>query len=300
MLEQLYTSSKAVSVESGGYFMAYVQAWDALALSSSARLDKIFRDGSQFKIGLGGASNLGSRVAGKIFWGVSNDNSPFRLYSADDITGQPNFGDLLNPDWQIPITTCGHGDFLDDQAGYYLHCAAGVEIYRLADGLHLGDLLDRFGPSGLAYAGLNQVLAFRGADGTVALINYVTQTIVWQSTVRPFSLAAYDCLHDLILTVEGDGLVRVYLTTPAPASLSNPVFTPSTVRCLNGHQVSVRLTGDQGEPCGGYVVDWALADAQGWIEKPQSQTDAEGYAANYYFGPRTGSGSETLQAQVAL
>jgi hypothetical protein len=119
--------------------------------------------------------------------------------------------------------------------------------------------------------------------------------------VRPFLLAAYDFNHGLVLTIETDGKVRTYLTTPAPASLSAPVFTPSTVRCLRGHQVSCRLTGDQGEPCPGYVVDWSLVSSQGWLKQRQTVTDDQGYASNYYFGPRSGAGgTETLQAEVNL
>ena len=301
MLELLYSSAKTVNL-GGAPFLSYIQAWEALLISDvSLGLNKVFLDGSQFRIGRY-APILGSRVGGRIWWGWGGVGAQ-NLYGVDDLTAQPDFGVLLNSSWPIPPGNCATGDYVDEQEGYFLHRAGYAEIYRLSDGLQLGTVDPGWGVvavDGFAYAGPKRVLAYHGASGQVALIDYVLQTILSQSTVRPFALAAYDCLHNLVVTIEIDGRVRVYLTTPAPAALSAPVFDPSTVRCLQGHQVQVRLTGDHGEPCPGYVVDWSLEGSIGWLSSPQSQTNENGYASNYYFGPRSGSGTEMVQARVAL
>lgn len=280
------------------HYLCYVQLMDAFLLLNATKLKKIFRDGSEFNIGLPGSGVMGSRVLGRPWWTYSA--SFLSLFSADEITGQPYWDILLNPNWPIPYDTCGIGDYLDDQRGLLLHGGYWADIYDLNTGTRLARISMGWWVDGFSYAGQNQVLAYNKSGGHVALLDYVSQTILWQSTVSPFTLLAYDNLHDLIVTLQSDGLIRIYLLTAIPASLSAPVFDPATVHCLQGHQATVRLTGDQGEPCGGYTVDWSLAGAKGWLEHSQSQTDNEGYASIFYFGPRSGSGTETLQAQVTI
>ena len=239
------------------------------------------------------------------------DANPIYCYGADEITGQPLYNEILNPAWLIPLGLYRTGDYVDDRAGLFFHNApaGAIQIYRLAD----GQLLQTFnlpGVSGygdfLAPAGGARLLAAQKSTGKVALLDYQQGAVLWQSRVRPFCGATYDLRHDLIITLETDGKIRLYLLTPVPAVLSAPAWTPAVteVHRLHGYPVQVRLTGDAGEPCPGYWIEWSLAGspAKGSLLRPRTRTDAEGYAANYYFGPAGAgdTGLETIQAQVII
>ena len=144
-------------------------------------------------------------------------------YAADEITGQFHNDLILNPNWKVPLSPGSH---IDDMAGLYIEAGNPITIYDLGTGVRAGTVSTGFYVHNLAYAGSGRVMAVRHDTGDVALVNYLSQTVIWKSKVRPCRWSAYDCLHDLIITVESDQLVRIYLLNPVPATLTAPTFTP--------------------------------------------------------------------------
>ena len=146
-------------------------------------------------------------------------------------------------------------------------------------------------------------MAFRHDTGDVALVDYQGKKVLWKSKVRPCRWSAYDCLHDLIITVESDKLVRIYLLNPVPATLTAPTFTPAAQR-FQGCVVKTRLRGAHGEVCPGYWVRWEITGSppKGARFKLASKTDENGYAENFYYGPAQGEeiGAETLKVSVKV
>lgn len=311
MLESLYTSTKELTFSGTPAFMGYVTSWDAMVLFNGASLDKIFRDGTQANLGQTPLTwGIGGRQGGRHFW-MPYSTDPIDCYGADDITGQPHFDDVLNPTWPIPFGTWRVGDCLDDRLGYFLHNAGGgglINIYRLADGYLLGSvtmagvgLFDFLAPAGDGVA-----LACDKESGVVALLDYVNQAWIWQSSVPVFLCAAYDSRHDLVITLQSDKKIRIFLALPYAATLADPIFVPTITEAhrLHGYKVRTRLTGAGGEPCPGYWIEWSLLGdpAKGYLEKAVSKTDQDGYAWNFYFGPAAvgDTGQETIKVKVTI
>jgi hypothetical protein len=315
MLELLYTSTKALDFFNPyGFvpgFMGFIESWDAMLLLNYQRLDKVFRDGTQVYLGSPSWNwSLGSRQGGRAIWFPYSTN-PVSVYAADEITGQPRPEEILNPSWPIPFMSWKSGDCLDDLLGLFIHSQFGmngpIKIFRLQDGYLLGQMpVTGASYDFLAPAGPGRVLACLKSSGQVALLDYVHQTWLWQGRVRPFLCACYDLHHNLVITLEGDKKIRVYLTTAAPATLAAPSFNPAVAQAhrLHGYKVKARLTGDGGEACPGYWIAWTLTGQppKGYLDQPYSQTDQEGYAENYYFGPAAAGdiGSETIQVKAVI
>jgi len=308
MLELTYTSSRTFTIYSGftPFHLAYLRSWDAMVLFGYQKLDKLFRDGSQANLGVANTYlSMGNRVGGRHFWFSGSD-----FLAADEITGQYHYSEILNPTWKPNAGACRNGDYLDEVAGLFLHSQTSgkIEVFGLADGVKLGEILDPGGPyyDNLAYAGQGKVMAFHHGTGKLALVDYLNRTVVFKSKVNPCWRSAYDCLHNLVITIQSDRKVRVYALVPLPATLSAPAFMPTAPHQhrLLGSMVQTRLTGDQGEACGGWWVHWSLKGlpAKGYLLKDKSKTDANGYAENFYFGPAAVGevGSETIQVRVVV
>ena len=311
MLELLYTSAKTLTSDisyGGPVALVYIGSWDAFLLRNGLLLQKLFRDGTQATMGqLGGGWgsfwSLGSRVNARAYW-INNGAQNGLIYAADEVSCQSCPDQILNPTWplsSIPDMQSG-SNYVDDWNGVYV-CNGGTiraSFYRLADGTLLGQV-EIVGYDSFAYIGCNQVMAFQHSTGKVAVIDYRNQIILWKSAVDPALVYAYDSRHNLVVTAGADLKVRVYLTTPLPASLSDPEFYPAaaTVTRLQGYPVRVRVLGDAGEPCPGFWVNWAVPTL-GYLQKILSRTDADGYAWNYYFGPSLDTGEELLSAEVAI
>jgi hypothetical protein len=310
MLELLYTSHKTISTSGNGPAgLVYVGSWDALLLLNGTRLDKLFRDGSRATMGVvGGFWGPGSRVSARAYWINNYGPGTATIYAADEVTGQYCVSQVLDPAWPVPAGLKGAGNFLDDWAGIYVHNEGPGQVgfYRLTDGALLGrvQLNSTSVFDSLSYVGRNKVLAFQKSTGKIALLDYLNRIILWQSKVRPALACAYDSRHNLVVTVESDHKVRVYLTTPIPATLSAPEFYPAVAQVtrLLGYPVRARLLGDAGEPCPGYWLRWDFVNipAKGYLQKAMSCTDQNGYAQNYYFGPPLATGQETIRVEVTI
>lgn len=319
MLEQIYISTKAITPNPLGNptQLIFLKSWGAMLLKNYTLLDKIFLDGTQANLGTVATSlTLLNRVKGRHAWAVQSSSPPysFTIYSADETTGQLETLNPLTSSWQPPNAGLGVGDFIDDEAGYLLRAFWGggqtkMSKINLLTGAQIGDLLV-LGTTGfpaytnMAYAAPGKVMACEYGTGLLAIIDYLNWEILQQSSLgEAVHLMAYDCLHSLVVALDMDWQVRLYTLDVVPATLSAPEFYPaaSEVTVKIGRQVRVQLTGAVGEACAGYWVNWELrSPAQGYLEKATSQTDEDGYAWNYYYGPVAGSGSEIFDVSVTV
>lgn len=302
MLDLLYTSSKTLSFSSAEALW-HVPAWDAMLFVADGGLHKVFRDGTQGRIGSKPTYwGVGGRQDG-LFW--VNDAANPLCYHADDITAQPG-PSPVNQSWPLPGRWVG-GDFIDDARGIYLHRnGPAIDAYSLADGTHLWQVsVAGYTIDFLAAADPSRV-AVLCKNGKFAVVDYVAASVQAQSTIRPCLCATYDPAHGLVATVESDKRVRIYTATAAPASLAAPYFVPALpqVTRLAGYVVRTRLTGSASEACPGYWIEWEITTAtpRGSLEKTYSRTDADGYAENFYFGPAAGGdvGQETITVRVTV
>jgi hypothetical protein len=296
-LENLYTSTKTLAVSPS--FLAFISAWDAFLMLSGQTIYKLFRDGTFIAIGTKSFyDSAGVRVGGLMIW--LDGLTAATCYPADQITGQKQYDQVLNPAWQ-PFPALG--DYLDDLRGLYLKInGSSIQILRLSDGA----LQATVALGGATYTGLcsvseTRVLAYRNTDGVISLVDYVNRKLLWQSQVPGFAAAGFDSTHNLFVTVQSDHKVRLFLMSATPAVLSNPAFypIPSRIKQYQGYTIRTRLTGDRGEPCADYWVNWSLGiPAWGALEKSRTKTDVDGYAENFYFAANLGD--ETVTVEVAI
>jgi hypothetical protein len=299
MLELIYTSNKAVAIEDADLNSAqiyYLRAWDAMIFHIPVKgVYKLFRDGSQVLIiPWPDYINLTGRVNGRHCWLYSYGLSDKSFWPADEISGNYHPQNKLNEAWVTPVADAIHsGNYLDDirhiavwftlDTLHFVNLSTGAEIGTLNLGIDPDTIKQ------IAWAGEGKIVVTSNDSGRVFLIDYLSRTIVLQSKVAPCKAAAYDCIHNLVITLGSDKLIRLYTLDVVPAILSSPVFVPAGDQHLYvGSKVRTRLTGDIGEPCKDYWIHWSLLGAlpKGSLLRDRSRTDADGYAENYYFGPR--------------
>jgi hypothetical protein len=97
---------------------------------------------------------------------------------------------------------------------------------------------------------------------------------------------------------EHPGRLTVLANEVAPAALSAPALVPVPARGVVS-QVTVSLTGAQGEPVPDTPIDWALT-GMGALSAAQSRTDADGVASCEYRCPPAASGNVTLTASAIV
>jgi hypothetical protein len=318
MLTQIYTSTKIISYQQPSVIpahMSYIRDWDALVLWNYQRLDKIFRDASQCVLassitGITNAYYL-NRIGGRHAWARwTSGPVAFNIYGCDNITGLLHDEELLNPSWKPLVGQIKTGSYVDDFKGYLItgYSSGKIRIYNLENGFVVVDIDIPGGPNydNICYVKEGVVVAIHHSTGKIAIIDYYNFIILFQSGVGACLRSAYDCLHNIFITLQSDKKTRVYTMDVVPSNLLNPEFIPSVPHQhrLMGSLVRTKLTGSYGGPCEGWCVDWEILGAppKGWLQKTQSGTDKDGYAWNYYFGPRAVGeiGSETIKVTVKL
>jgi hypothetical protein len=112
--------------------------------------------------------------------------------------------------------------------------------------------------------------------------------------------AWYSALHDVfvVLTGTSTNAVSIYANAVLPTAISNPVASPA-LALGRMSTLSVTLTGANGEPSAGELVDWALA-GPGNLMATQSESDENGVARVGYVAPLALSTDPTFTATVTL
>ena len=306
MLRLIYTSTKTITV-SQPHHLCCIASQDAFCLVMGwTTAHKLFMDGTCIE--------MGSLITGNIFYlSVAGGHQGHynvladKAYRGDEITFQIDPNQVIMTAWGGPIP--GSGDFVDPENDLLLRKVGGsIYYYRISTETLLAtqEVIPGVVLDSLSWAGRNRVLAFDKDTGKLALVDYLAREVLLLSKITPCHLAAYNPNHEVVVALGTDGKVRVYALEVVPATLSNPEFLPAVphVHRLMGYTVRVQLTGDEGEACPGYWIQWSLLGEppKGQLEKEYSRTDESGYAENFWFGPSGAgeTGSETVKAQVTV
>lgn len=133
------------------------------------------------------------------------------------------------------------------------------------------------------------------ADGTVVYYDWSLKTEVLDRKYLPANHGAwYSPRLGVFVVIDTNDKLNVYASTVKPYALSDPIaVTP----LLKGKvsEVQVTLTGSNGEPCPGELIEWSLAGV-GDLAAAQSTTDSDGVATVRYIAPLTLSTDPTITA----
>ncbi len=112
--------------------------------------------------------------------------------------------------------------------------------------------------------------------------------------------AWYSPRHDVFVVLTGTSTnhVSVYANAVLPTAITDPAASPALTRGRRS-VVSVTLTGANGEPSAGELVDWVL-DGPGELLTTQSVSDENGAASVGYVAPLDLSTDPTFTATVTL
>jgi len=313
MLKKIYTSTKGFLSTVNG--LAYLKSWDAfliLGTQTNARFAKGFMDGSEVKLG-SPPSNivLMRRVNGGACVGSAWSSGD--IWAVDEITGIYDLNHRLSSGVLSYPGTLNGGCLVDDEAGINLVGSShDLKAYSLNTGALewtlAGVLPAPAGFGAIHWVAPGRVMCVSGYNtGTLALVDYHKRETLWRSSVGAVPTAsAFNSTHNLLLTLDSSRRVSLWALEFVPATLSTPAFVPAPaqVHRLMGYEVRVRLTGDAGEPCEDYWVEWSLLGEppKGQLEKTYAKTDKDGYAWNFWFGPAGAgeTGSETIATEVVV
>jgi len=314
MYEKVYTALTPLSIATPGYLSAFMfsKTWDAVLGIGGGQWFRVFHDGSFAVYGSGSSNwNAGQRIGGLPVLALAGDGI---VYGTFEVNGVPNYNEVLNPDFALTNTNgfyIGYSPFfIDDVNGVFVwrDTANTFTVRSLADGSLIRTITHglNISYSHLSWAGPGQLCAICPSHGSpspvakVLFFDYLgDEGVIETGSLEECTLATYDCLCKVFLTyTNADKLIRVYVRSADPANLSNPAFTTSPVG-VGASEVKVRLTGNDGEPCVGWMINWELDASEGSgpfgsLSKYASMTDEEGYAATTYFGPRDGETGDTI------
>ncbi len=327
MYEKTFESTKTAPTSHGASApwtqLVFVYPWDAFLAVSLFEWARIFRDGTKitFVSPSGGYTLLG-RVGGyAAFW--TGDGTVFPAYEIDQL---PNPNEVLNPAWKVPymLSPAYSGmAFVDDRRGLWVKSDGvnTVSVYSLASGEKVRTINHGAGDYFKALQWVqDRHVAGITAGGKVRIIDYVSGAVVETGRIDPHRAAAYDCAFHVLVSVGTDDKVRVYCREAWPYALSAPELDPGVACPWMANALKVRLTGQDGEPCPGWWVHWALEGASpiygdphgppvssdagaplGCLDKYVSKTDQDGYAWNTYWGPDAAlPGTDKIKAHVVV
>ncbi|WP_349609148.1 hypothetical protein [Cupriavidus sp. DF5525] len=140
------------------------------------------------------------------------------------------------------------------------------------------------------------VLAIAFGNGTVLFYDWVQKRQVSGAVYVGANAGVwYSPRHDIYVALASDKL-KVFASTPRPATLSNPVAVTPLVKG-RASVLKARALGSNSEPCPGELVDWSLT-GPGSLAIDQSMTDGDGWAWNTYVAPMAAGGSPVIGAEL--
>lgn len=123
-------------------------------------------------------------------------------------------------------------------------------------------------------------------------VGYTTGLMgIWYSEKHRFFVALYNAGSNVYH-------LRIWADVPLPSALSNPTASPALTKGRVS-TLTVTLTGSNGEPCVGELVDWTLT-GDGALSSSQSTTDASGHATTEYIAPVDSLPTVTIDAEVLI
>ena len=317
MLELIYTSTKTVDDDTlvwgdpSSYPLSlfYISDIDAMIMtqgmpSGAFRIYKVFRDGTTFYAGTITESGYGpySIDRGRIGW-VGGTPS-YTMYMSDEIAFLPLIMQEAVSGFVRPVTYIGEiRGYLDLNKRLYVYNDFWGRIV-CADTITSSSLWSfipatRYnGSKRFNYVDIDHIMV-TGYINTYSisygmLVNINTGAVVSTVEMPLAFLSVYDCNHGIFITISADRLVRVYANDYYPYSLGPVIPEHYGLYSYIGQDIKVRLTAVGGFPCPNRLVTWQIPTGLGSLEKFVSMTDEDGYAWNYYYGPTTAGGLETI------
>lgn len=131
--------------------------------------------------------------------------------------------------------------------------------------------------------------------GTVAYYDWVQKTEVFARQYLPANHGAWFSPRlGIFVVLDASNQINVYATTVRPYALSNPAAVTPFARGKVS-DVTVTLTGSNGEPCPNEVIEWSMT-GDGALTAAQSTTDSAGVARNRYVASLTPVTDPTITA----
>jgi hypothetical protein len=243
---------------------------------------------------------------------------PYSIYAFDALTGVALLPALYNGGYE-PVT---------EWEGFNLIIHLGRHLYRVDSGIgayngtgstllqDLQPLIGTYIPTYISEGGSNTawltndagyLLEYFPKDNTTGRILRIPDTLA-RGLGGHYALDGTWCDRTLGVFISHYRVVGASDTHPksvicvwaqdtVPVSLSVPAATPVPAKAHSA-VITATLTGDQGEPCPGWLVDWSASGASGTVDPAQSYTDSTGTATTRYFGPMASGGTETITAEV--
>ena len=324
MLELIYTSTKLIdnsylvarwsSFFHNPAYLSYINDIDAIVLVMNRRIFKIFRDGTNCFVGYVPNSDWDFVISvdrGRVAW-VKYASSYYYFYVSDNITFLPHEMEPIFPSFTISWSIGEYPIYLDLNKKKVItnvynriicyNAETNVALWSFnLDPKYVFTLLQPTvnyvdidhvmitGACSYSYQKSFGVLVNINTGAVISAVEYPGEVI---STYA--SLQVYDYNHGIFITLGTDRIVRVYANDYYPYSLGSVIPEHYFLFSYIGQDVKVRLTSIGGFPCPNRLVTWQIPTGLGSLEKAVSLTDADGYAWNYYYGPLTAGGLETI------
>ena len=314
MLELIYTSTKLIDDSYLVYYwntyskvFVYINDLDAMILVMNRRIFKIFRDGTDCYLGYVANSDWGFVIPidrGRIAW-TRYETPTYYFYMSDEVSFIPHEMEPVFPDYNIPPTPGGAPKYLDLNKKLVLtyYSPGRVTCYNPETNVALWsfNLETKYTPNRLTvnYVDTDYVMLTGFSSNSYnksfgILVNINTGAVVSTVEFLYSLMSVYDCNHGIFITISTDRIVRIYVNDYYPYTLGPVIPDRNELYTYLGQDIKVRLTSIGGFPCSDRLVTWYLPTGLGSLEKAVSLTDADGYAWNYYYGPLTAGGLETI------
>jgi hypothetical protein len=304
MIELIYTSNKITGLTPAyDWFMLYANSPDALIICNNTYLYKVFRDGTTCFIGRVSDCKAISLNEGRIGWydNIPSRSTYQRFLLSDEFAFQPHFMEIINPDWLFPSAYGSDKSYIDLNKRLWIGWSSGYPKLLNCINIDSGEVIWTVDlvPLGTSYLPIHYLskdyVIVVGIGDTAYIVNIDTGVLKDTFQIPVCWGNAYDFNHGLFITIESDQKVRVYLADRYPASFSAVISEYGVLQAYRGCDIKVRLLSSNNLPCPDRLVTWELPNSLGALEKVVSETDIDGYAWNYYYGPTVAGGTEKIK-----
>lgn len=305
MLRLAYTSTKLVDAQSATQ-LAYMPSIDAFhGLNLTSELDiirKVHRDGTLIQMGTNGANSELMHYAATVDSGemILWSDPRGAAYEIHPISWTFNFdkpyvqsiaiGDWSNDSvfWREPDGTLKYIKIIGANSARQFDAATGANEGDTVIFSGGGDLIDQ---APMLIGG--NLIGFKSpGTGHIRVYDWTTKTIVLDSYITLFDACAYDRANKMFVSIRSsDFAMQVWEENIEPAAVSTPVGTPGSDLRYLAENMSVIVTGSNGELVPDVLVDWTVVEspglgpAKGAVSPIQSKTNALGVATTTYCPP---------------
>jgi len=304
--------------------------WAISVSSGTNMIDRIYRDGTMVRMGqlFFGSTNQMVGIGDKIALGTGN-----QLYYYDPITWTYDFNKPLGPN--LGSFSLVNSVIVPNRAGV-------LKVYRPSFGSYARyDLqtmvLEATVPILVAgniggqihWLQDQQIVAWNNLTGEIVVWDVDAEVARLRSFVNPGTRMVVDRTHSNVITVNNSKQTEIYELSVAASAISALTFTPNNFDRFHGEEVSVTITGSNGELVKDQDIEWSVvglpadtvavnsktmntfgvdaaganSPAKGCIHPRFTKTDAAGIARAKYCPPGNDwvmSEREVVSAKVVI